>query len=90
MKRFALAGLAVAVVLGMTYIALPANLNARFQYGATDSPAPTEQASSAPAPTLPFETCIDGSKVTILSYDDNQINYRCESGTTGYYLRPKK
>ncbi len=88
MKKIALAILAVAVVLGMAYIVLPASLKARFRGGAIDSPASTEQES--PAPTLPFSTCIDGSPVTVLSQDDNQINYRCGSGTTGWYLKPKK
>jgi len=100
MDRFVKAAMIVALVLGLAYVALPANLKAKFRSGAVNSPEPTkqeapapeptEQAAPGPAPTLPFSTCIDGSKVTILSYDDNQINYRCESGTTGWYLRPKK
>ena len=40
--------------------------------------------------SLPFSTCIDGSPVTVVSQDDNQINYRCGSGTTGWYLKPKR
>ncbi len=81
MKKFALSALAAAVVLGMAYIALPANLKARFRSG---------QESPAPASTLPFSTCIDGSQLTVISQDENQINYRCGSGTTGWYLKPKK
>jgi hypothetical protein len=66
---------------------------------ASPSPAPQEPvaveqepaaAEPTPTPEVPrprFDKCIKGSTLTVTSHDANQVNYRCESGATGAYLK---
>jgi len=57
------------------------------------SPTPTatqEPLVATPTPELPpprFETCVDGSKLTVTGVGDDWIYYRCESGALGSYLK---
>jgi hypothetical protein len=88
MKRFLIATIIVAAVVGASFAYLPPELKAGLRYALPASPEPTPEAM--PAPEKPQkqapDKCVDGSALTVTGRDANQTSYKCESGAVGAYL----
>ena len=79
MRKWWVAGL-LALGLGVSGFA--------WQSGTLNSFLPVAFTSQSGAQSVP-STCLDGTALTVIGEDANQVNYKCGSGAIGAYTKPQ-